>query len=60
VAIDDIDKTITFCEVKLNPKRLNKNDLIVKSQKLVQKYAHYEVKYLLLSINDIDKFNITN
>ena len=56
VAIDDIDKTITFCEVKLNPKRLNKNELIVKSQKLVQKYNNYKVKYLLLSVDDIKKY----
>ena len=56
VAIDDIKKTITFCEVKLSKKRLNKNDLIVKSQKLVQKYNSYKVEYKLLSIEDIKTF----
>ena len=56
VAIDDIEKTILFCEVKLSKKRLNKNDLIVKSQKLVQKYKSYKVEYMLLSIDDIGLF----
>ena len=53
VALDDISKTITFCEIKLNKKRLNKNELILKSQKLLQKYNNYQAKYLLLSIDDI-------
>ena len=56
VAIDDIEKTILCCEVKLSKKRLNKNDLIVKSQKLVQKYKSYKVEYMLLSIDDIGLF----
>ena len=55
VAIDEIDKTILFCEVKLSKKRLNMNELILKSDKLVQKYKNYNVKYKLLSIEDIDK-----
>ncbi len=54
VAIDDIDKNILFCEVKLSPKRLNKSDLIIKSQKLLQKYKNYQASYLLLSVDDID------
>jgi len=56
VAIDEIDKTILFCEVKLSKKRLNMNELILKSDKLVQKYKNYNVKYKLLSIEDIDNF----
>jgi AAA+ ATPase superfamily predicted ATPase len=54
VGIDDIDKKIMFCEVKLSSKRLNKNDLILKSQNLLQKYKGYEVDYLLLCIDDIE------
>jgi hypothetical protein len=56
VAIDSIEKKITFCEVKLNKKRLNQNELILKSQKLLQKYSNFKASYLLLSTDDIDKF----
>ncbi|WOE71059.1 ATP-binding protein [Hydrogenimonas thermophila] len=61
VAIDEIDKTILFCEVKLNPKRLNQNELILKSKKLLDKYKGFKSEYLLLSVDDIDKLsNMTN
>ena len=53
VAIDDIEKTITFCEVKLSAKKLDKNDLVSKSKKLLQKYSGYQVEYKLLSIDNI-------
>ncbi len=53
VAIDDIDKKLLLCEVKINEKRLNYNDLVLKSQKLVQEYKGYEIEYRLLSIKDI-------
>ena len=56
VAIDDIDKKILFCEVKLSSKRLNKNDLILKSQNLLKKYGHYEVEYKLLCVDDIIRY----
>lgn len=56
VAIDDIDKTILFCEVKLLAKRLNKNDLVKKSKKLIEKYSGYKAEYLLISVDDIDGF----
>jgi AAA+ ATPase superfamily predicted ATPase len=58
VAIDDMSKRIMFCEVKLNPKKLNQNMLIVKSQKLLQKYCDYEPEYRMLSVEDIDTFDI--
>src|SRR5574344_1819213 len=53
VAIDDIDKKVLICEVKLSEKRLDYNALVLKSQKLVQEYKGYEVEYSLLSIKDI-------
>lgn len=56
VAVDDIDKKLMICEVKLNEKRLNYNELVVKSQKLLQSYKNYEVEYKLLSIKDIDLY----
>jgi AAA+ ATPase superfamily predicted ATPase len=59
VAIDETHKTLLCCEVKLSKRRLNQNDLVLKSQKLLEKYKGYEVQYRLLSVDDIDSF-ITN
>ncbi len=56
VAVDDINRSIVLCEVKLSAKKLNKNNLILKSKKLVQKYSDYTIEYKLLSIDDIDNF----
>jgi AAA+ ATPase superfamily predicted ATPase len=56
VAIDDIDKKLLVCEVKLNEKRLNYNDLVLKAQKLTQLYKNYTVEYKLLSLKDIESF----
>jgi len=53
VLVDDLNKEIIFCEVKLSKKRLDKNSLIVKSQKLLQKYQNYKADYWLLSLEDI-------
>ena len=53
VAIDDIDKKVLICEVKLSEKRLDYNALVLKSQKLVQEYKGYEIEYSLLSMKDI-------
>lgn len=54
VAVDDIEKKLLMCEVKLKEKRLNYNELVLKSQKLIQKYKGYSVEYRLLSLNDVD------
>jgi len=54
VAVDDIEKKLLICEVKIQEKRLNYNELVVKSQKLIQKYKGYSVEYRLLSLNDVD------
>ena len=56
VAIDEIDKKLLICEVKLSGKRLDYNDLVIKSQKLVNKYKNYKIEYKLLSLKDIDSF----
>ncbi len=53
VAVDEIEKKLLICEVKLSPKRLNKNILIQKSINLLRKFEGYEVEYRLLSIDDI-------
>ncbi|AXH29422.1 MULTISPECIES: ATP-binding protein [Francisella] len=56
VAIDDIDRKILICEVKLNENKLALNKLILKSQKLVNQYNDYKIDYQLLSLKDIDNF----
>lgn len=55
VAIDEIEKKILFCEVKLQEKRLSIKELKQKSQKLLNKYKDYEVEYKLLSTKDLNK-----
>lgn len=54
VAVDEIEKKLLLCEVKLSPKRLNYNALVKKSVNLLEKYKGYEVEYRLLSVKDID------
>ena len=58
VAIDEADKRMLICEVKLSKKRLNMNELVAKSEKLLQKYADFKVEYRLLSVEDIEGFDI--
>ena len=55
VAIDEIDKRLLICEVKLSVKRLNRDILVQKSINLLRKFEGYEVDYQLLSLEDIDK-----
>ena len=55
VAIDELEKKLLIAEVKLNPKRLNYNELVLKSHKLIKKYSDYEVVYKLWSLKDLDK-----
>ena len=54
MAIDEIDKKMVICEVKLNKNKLDLNKLILKSQKLIQKYQNYEIEYKLLSLDDVE------
>lgn len=56
VAVDEIDKKILLCEVKLSKKRLNYEELVKKSVKLLAKYKNYDVEYRLLSLDDIEGF----
>ena len=56
VAVDEIDKKILLCEVKLAKKRLNYEELVKKSVKLLEKYKTYDVEYRLLSLEDIEGF----
>ena len=56
VAIDEIDKKILICEVKLSAKRLNRDALVQKSVNLLKKFQGYKVEYRLLCIDDIEGF----
>jgi len=55
VAIDEIEKKLLICEVKISKKRLNYEELVQKSTKLIEKYKDYDVEYRLLSVEDVDK-----
>ena len=55
VAIDEIEKKLLICEVKISKKRLNYEELVQKSTKLIKKYKDYDVEYRLLSVEDVDK-----
>jgi AAA+ ATPase superfamily predicted ATPase len=54
VGIDELNSSITFCEVKLNKRKLDETKLILKSKKLVEKYSNYRVYYKLLSLDDLE------
>jgi hypothetical protein len=55
VAVDEIEKRLLICEVKLSAKRLNRDVLILKSANLIRKFEGYEIEYRLLSLEDIDE-----
>ncbi len=54
VAVDEIERRLLICEVKRNKKRLNRNELMLKSKNLLQTYKGYDVEYRLLSLIDIE------
>ena len=56
VAVDEIEKKLLLCEVKLSAKRLSHDALVLKSVNLLKKYEGYEVEYRLLSVEDIEEF----
>ncbi|MEC9491661.1 ATP-binding protein [Flexistipes sp.] len=54
VALNDEEKKIIFCEVKLSENKLDKKKLEDKSRTLLKKYGDYKVEYKLLSLKDIN------
>jgi AAA+ ATPase superfamily predicted ATPase len=56
VAVDGNNKKLLICEVKLNPKRLALDKLIVRSQKVLRDFKSYDIEYKLLSLDDIYTF----
>jgi AAA+ ATPase superfamily predicted ATPase len=53
VGINELKKELDIYEVKLNPKKLNKNELILKSANLIKDYKDYKIEYKLLSLDDL-------
>ncbi len=52
VAVNDIEKRILICEVKLNPQKINLRKLKEKSKKLIEKFKEYSFEYKGFSLND--------
>lgn len=53
VAVNDFEKTILFCEVKRNRKRININVLENKAKEIVKRFSDYSVKFSGLSLEDM-------
>ena len=53
VAIDELEKTMMICEVKLAKKRLDQNVLEGKAKKLLADYPNYTIQWKLLSLEDV-------
>lgn len=56
VAVNDLDKKMLIAEVKLNAKRINIDELKVKSKKLLKSYQDYRIQYLGLSLDDLGSY----
>ena len=55
VAVNDLDKKLILCDVKLNQEKLKINKLKEKSEKLRHKYKGYEIEYRRYSMENIDE-----
>ena len=53
VAIDEFEKTMIICEVKLAKKRLDSTILETKAKKLLADYPNYAIQWKLLSLDDV-------
>ena len=53
VAIDELEKTLMICEVKLAKKRLEQSVLEAKAKKLLADYPNYTIQWKLLSLEDV-------
>ena len=56
IAINDLDKKIILAEVKMNLDKAKINELKKKSEKLIKKYKNYDVQYLLLGMQNLEKY----
>jgi len=53
VAINDINKTLLFAEVKRNPSKIDLNLLKTKSTQLKKQFHGYQIKYMGLSLENM-------
>ena len=53
VALNELEKTVMICEVKLAKKRLDQSVLETKAKKLLADYSHYAIQWKLLSLEDV-------
>ena len=53
VAVNEMKKSLLFCEVKRNPKRINLNILEEKATDIVKKFPKFDIQYKGLSLEDM-------
>ena len=56
VAVNELEKRMIICEVKKNIKNFRRNQLIAKSNKIIQKYPGYTIDYKGLSMENINDY----
>lgn len=56
VAVNDLEKTITFAEIKLNKDKISLTQLKQKAAALLNKYADYHPDWLALGPEDIETY----
>ena len=56
VAVNDLDKKIVLAEIKMNLEKAKMKELKEKSAKILKKYNGYEVEYLLLGMQNLEKY----
>ncbi|MDD3591384.1 MAG: DUF234 domain-containing protein, partial [Sulfurovum sp.] len=56
VAVDEVNKKVLICEVKLQSRRASKNALIAKSKKLLEGYKGFEPEYRILSPENLEEY----
>ena len=53
IAVNEMKKSLLFCEVKRNPKRINLNILEEKAKDIVNKFSKFDIKYRGLSLENM-------
>jgi len=58
VAVNDLEKKMLIAEVKINSDKINIEALKKKSEKLIKSYNTYHIKYIGLSLENLDNFSM--
>ena len=56
VALNEEEKTLILAEIKLQKKNIRKNELILKTKKLVRQYPDYRIEYRYHSLEDLESY----